>query len=76
MISEKPVAEHYRHRENLHVSRQTGQIGTETLALIEFCNFAEFVFARRKSQTSKFSTMREGVTDFGSPPGRYPDASG
>ncbi len=76
MISESPVAEHYRHRENLHVSRRTVRIGTETLALIEFCNFAEFVLSRRKSQTSKFSAIREGVTVSGSPPGRYPDASG
>ncbi len=76
MISEKSGAEHYRHRENLHVSRRTGQDRTETLALIEFCNFAEFVFVERKSQTSKFSAIREGVTDFGIPPGRYPDASG
>ncbi len=76
MISEKSGSGHYRHRENLHVSRRTGQDRDRTLALIEFCNFAEFVFVETETQTSKFSAIREGVTDFGITTGRYPDASG
>ncbi len=76
MISEKSGSGTYRHRENLHVSRQTGQDRDRELALIEFCNFAEFVFVETEIQTSKFSAIREGVTDFGITTRRYPDASG
>ena len=40
------------------------RIGTETLALIEFCNFAEFVFVETEIPDIKVFEQREGVTDF------------